>query len=119
VDEVDAEPPYAGQPLCDLLFAQVSQVEPDVCAQVAFEAPAFFHLRLDGARDDISRGQLHGCRRIALHEALTLVVEQIASFAAGALGYENIRSQKGCRMELHELHVPHGDAGLVSNPDAR
>ncbi|MGY3405715.1 hypothetical protein ACVWZV_001828 [Bradyrhizobium sp. GM5.1] len=68
---------------------------------------------LDGhrARDDVTRGQILGGGRIALHEALALGVDEIAAFAARAFGDETARTVDAGRVELHELHVLHRQTG--------
>ena len=44
-------------------------------------------------------------RRVALHEALACRVDEIAPFAASALGDQAARAVDAGRVELHELHV--------------
>src|SRR6185436_7799754 len=49
--------------------------------------------------------------RIALHEALALGIDEIAAFAAGALGDEAARTIDAGRMELDEFHVLQRETG--------
>ena len=76
VDRVDAgeghrELARARQPLDDPLGAEVAHVE----QHVAVDAAALVDLRLLGARDDVARGELQRVRRVALHEALAVLVD--------------------------------------------
>src|SRR5690242_14826849 len=60
---------------------------------------------------DVARGEvLHG-RRVALHEALAVLVEEITALAAHALGDEHAGARDAGRVELPELHVLERDAG--------
>src|SRR4030067_87102 len=92
--EVDADLPDAGKPLGDLLAAQVAQVETDVTARKAL---ALGDLGLYRTSDEVARGQLHHLGGVALHEALTIPIEQMAPFAPGAFGDKNIGSKEGGR----------------------
>ena len=74
-DKIDADLPDAAEPLLDLLFPQVPQVELDVRAQGVLEPPALVDLGLDAPGDDVTGRQLHGRGRVALHEPLALVVD--------------------------------------------
>ena len=57
------------------------------------------------ARDDVARGELERVRRVLLHEALAVRVDEERAFAAAALGDEHARRVERRRVELHELHV--------------
>src|ERR1700733_95456 len=50
------------------------------------KAATFVDLSLLGARDHVARGEVQFVRGIALHEPLTLGVEQPGALAAGTLG---------------------------------
>ena len=63
------------------------------------------------ARDHVARGQVLGRRRIALHEALAFRIDQIAAFAARALGDQHAGAVDAGRVELDELHVLQRQAG--------
>ncbi len=94
----------AGQPLVDHLGSEVLEMQVDVVVLGA-DAAALADLDRHGATHHIARGQVLGVRGIALHEALTLGVGEIAALAARALGDEAAGAVDPGRMELHELHV--------------
>ena len=98
------------QALQDLLPAQVAQVQIDVIA--AADAAALVDLGLLGAGDDVARRQLHLGRRVGLHEALALVVDDVGALAAGGLGEEDAVLVEAGGVELHELHVLQRQARL-------
>src|SRR6476620_9080478 len=60
-------------------------VEVDALA-VDADATTFVDLGLLGAGDDIARGEFHLVRRVLLHEALAVGVEQVRALATSALG---------------------------------
>gem|GEM_PF-2040969 len=68
-------------------------------------AAAFADLHRHGAADHVTRSQILGIRRIALHEALAVGVGEITAFAAHAFGDQAARTVDAGRVELHELHV--------------
>ena len=75
----------ARQALLDHVDAEVIELEQDVVAVLARAAP-FLDLGGHGARDHVAaREVLHG-RRVALHEALAVLVQQVAALAAHAFG---------------------------------
>src|SRR6185312_11549844 len=57
------------------------------------------------ARHHVARRQVLRRWRIALHEALAVRIDQIATFTARALGDEATRAVDAGRMKLDELHV--------------
>src|SRR5690606_23281527 len=75
----------AGQLLVDVLRVEVGQVEVDVVVVLA-DAVAGADFHGHRAADHVARGQVLGVGRIALHEALALVVAQDAALAAHAFG---------------------------------
>ena len=75
------------------------------------DAAAFADFDGHRARDDVARGEVLGRRRIALHEAFALGVDQIAAFAARAFGDQAARAVDAGRVELDELHVLQRQAG--------
>ena len=114
--EVDGQVADAGQPLQDLLGAQVAEVQVDVA--LAVDAPAFVDLGLDGAGHDVARREFHELGRVLLHVALAQAVDQVAAFAAGALGHEDLGGEEPGGVELDELHVLERHAGLVGHGHA-
>lgn len=57
-------------------------------------------LEVHGARDDVPRGEVFGCGCVALHQALAVRVQEVAAFAAGAFGYEDLWALGVRRMSL-------------------
>ena len=111
-DRVDAgvrhrELARAGELVEDLLRPEVPQVEHDR----AVDAAARLDLGRLRAGDDVARGQLERVRRVALHEALAVLVDQVAALAPAALGDQDPRRVHRRRVELHELHVLQRQAG--------
>ena len=72
---------------------------------VLADAAAFADLHRHRAADHVARGEVLRRRRIALHEALALRIDEIAALAARALGDEAARAVDAGRVELHELHI--------------
>ena len=71
-------------------------------------------------REVMSRGASSiGRRRVAQHEALAVVVEQVAALAAAALGHEDVRGVEARGVELDELHVLERHAGVVGHAPRR
>ncbi|MNV95733.1 hypothetical protein D3C71_1906590 [compost metagenome] len=78
------------------------------------------HLVVDGAGDDVARGQL-GARVEALHEALAVGQLEQAAFAAHRLGDQEVlrlRVVQAGRVELVELQVADPAAGAPGHGDA-
>ena len=74
----------------------------------------------DGASDHIAWGKLEQ-RMVALHEALTAIVNEVGAFAAESFREQEARSarqRKGRGVELVELHVSQFGAGLCGECDA-
>ena len=86
------------------------EVQVDVVLLLA-DAAAFADFDRHRARDDVARGEVLGGGRIALHEALALGIDEIAAFAARALGDEAARAVDAGRVELDEFHVLQRQAG--------
>ena len=81
-------------------------------------ATAFLDLGGHGARDDVSAGEVLIVRRIALHEALAVLVQEIAALAAHALGDEHASARHPGRVELPELHVLQRQSGAGDHAEA-
>ena len=87
---------------------------------VAFLAAAatFLDLGGHGARHHVAAGEVLGVGRVALHEALAVLVQQVAALAAHALGDQDPRAVDAGGMELVELHVLQGNAGACRDSEA-
>src|SRR3954452_7881486 len=81
-------------------------------------AAALVDLGLLGARDDVARGELHLVRRVLLHEALAVRVEEVRALAARALGDEEAVLDERRRVVLDHLHVHQRRADPVGLRDA-
>ena len=104
------------QALVDPLGAEVRQIELNVVEPVGSrEAPAFQDFRHFRAGDDVARRKLHHLGRVLLHEALALVVAQVAALAAAALGHEDARGHQTRRVELEELRILQSQARAVGD----
>ena len=89
------------QPLHDAVAAQVAQVE-----QHAAVDPAALHdLRGLGAGHHVTGCQLELVGGVLAHEALPVLVQEVAALSAGTFRHEHaVRGERG-GVELHELHV--------------
>ena len=86
------------------------EVQVDVVLLLA-DAAALADFDRHRARDDVAGGEVLGGGRVTLHEALALGIDEIAAFAAGALGDEAARAIDAGRVELDEFHVLQRQAG--------
>jgi hypothetical protein len=93
-----------GQLLVQLLPRQVGQVEYDVVG-VRPAAAALADLLPDRAGDHVARSEVLDGRRVALHEALAVLVAEDAALASRALGQQDAELVDAGRVELEELHV--------------
>ena len=105
-----SSPASSGQTLCQPRRIEVIEVQEDVVFLLA-DATSLADLDGHGARNHVARGEVLGRRRVALHEALALGVDQIGAFAASALGDQHAGAVDAGRMELHEFHVLERQAG--------
>ena len=112
--EVAADEDDLAQRLVDPLLRDHGDVERDGAVG---EAAALVDLGLLGARDDVARGELHLVRRVRLHEALALGVEQVRALAAGALGDQKALARQRRRVVLDHLHVHQRRPGAVGHRD--
>ncbi len=115
--EADGDLADARQAVVDHFRAKVVELEQHVVF-VRTAAAAFVDLDRHGARHHVARGEvLHG-RRVALHEALTIGVEQIAALAANPLGDQHPGTRHAGGVELPELHVLERNAGAGTHAQA-
>src|SRR3990170_4205687 len=100
----------AGQAFFYDLRAQVIHLEQHVVLRGP-AAAALVHLGVYRAAHHVARGEIPGLRRVALHEAFAVAVDQVAALPAHALGdqYPDAGDARG--VELHELHVLQRGAG--------
>src|SRR5690554_1130147 len=78
----------AGQALVEYLFTEVVKLEIDVVT-VLTATPAFEDLHDHGACHHVTTGKVLGVGCITLHEALTILVDQITTFTTAALGHQH------------------------------
>ena len=116
--ELECEVADLGQALHDLVGAQVAHVEHHVALHALAKAAALLDLSLDGACDEVARAELHLLGCVALHEALALVVDEVAALAAAGLGQERAAARKSRGVELDHLGVLDGHARPHRRGDA-
>src|SRR5690606_23253969 len=104
VAELDGNFTDRGQTLHDGFGADVIQLEQDVIA-VGATAASFLDFLVHRTRDEIAWSQILERRSVALHEALAILVEQDAAFAANAFGDQHAGTGNTRGVELPELHV--------------
>jgi hypothetical protein len=104
VRELDRDLADRRQALVDHLGAEMVELQEHVVL-VRPAAPALLDLLVHRPRDDVARREVLEVRRVALHEALAVAVEEDPAFAADALGDQHAGAGDPGRMELPELHV--------------
>ena len=110
-DGIDAQKLHADfadqrQALVDPLRAQVGQIEMDIVEAIGRrKTPAFDDFRHLRTGYDIAGRQLHHLGCVLLHEALALVVAQIAAFAAAAFGHQDAGWHQSRGVELQKLRI--------------
>jgi hypothetical protein len=105
------------QPLHDDFGTEVVELQQHVVL-VRPAAAAFLDLLVHRPADDVARRQILEVRRVALHEALAVAVEQDPAFAAHALGDEHAGARDAGRVELPELHVLERNSRARRHPQA-
>ena len=116
--DIDAEFQEAGVDGREVGDDEVRRSVGDV--QVDTLAAQALHLVVDGARDDIARGQFLPWVE-ARHEALPIRQDEARTLTAQRLGDQvgaGLRVIEAGRVELHELHVRHPAAGTPGHGDA-
>ena len=81
-------------------------------------AAAFLDLGGHRARHHVAARQVLGVGRVALHEALAVLVDEEAALAAHAFGDQHARAVHAGRVELPELHVLQRNAGARRHAEA-
>ena len=74
-------------------------------------AAAFENFHHHGARNDVAACQVFGVGRVALHETLAILVDQVATFTTATFGDQRARTVNTGRVELPHFHVLHREAG--------
>ena len=87
--------------LSDNLFPQVATVQ----QHAAVDAASLVDLRLLRPGHHVPGRKLHHAGSVALHETLSLAVEQVCALSSGALRYEHAAALERRRMVLDHLHV--------------
>ena len=67
--------------------------------------------------NDVTTSQVLRVRRVTLHEALAMLVDQVATFTAATLGYQYTGTSDTGRVELPHLDVLHRYAGAQRHAD--
>ena len=112
--EVAADQDDLAERLVDALLRDDRDVQGDGAVR---EAAALVDLGLLGAGDDVARCELHLVRRVALHEALALGVQEVGALAARALGDQEALARERGRVVLDHLHVHERRADAVGHRD--
>ncbi len=108
----------------ELLGRQVGQVEVDMITIGPAAAPGA-DLGVDGPRHHVPGGEVLDGRRVALHEALAVLVAQDPALTASTLGEQDAHLPDARGVELVELHVlqrqpaPEDDAHPVTGQGVR
>ena len=78
---------------------------------ISADTAAFSNFDRHGPADNVTGGQVLRGWGIAFHKALAFRVGQVAAFAARSFGDQSARAVDAGRVELHELHILHRQAG--------
>src|SRR5690606_2628097 len=70
-----------------------------------------------GAGHDVTTGKVLGVGRVALHEALTVLVDQVTTFTTATFGNQYTSASDAGRVELPHLDVLHRHAGTQGHAD--
>ena len=105
------------QPLEDHVGAEVVELQQHVILERT-AAATLLDLLVHRAADDVARREILEVRRVALHEALAVAVEENPALAAHAFGDQHAGARDAGRMELPELHVLERDAGARRHAEA-
>ncbi len=108
--EFDRDLAYAGQALAYHVVAEMVQLEHHMIA-VRPATPPLVDLYRHRARHHVAAGQVFRVRRVFGHEALAVLVDQIAALASHPFGDQHARAIYTGGMELEELHVLQRNAG--------
>ena len=117
VGELERDLADRRQPLVDHLGPEMVELQQHVVL-VRAAAAAFLDLLVHRAADDVARREVLQVRRVALHEALAVAVQQDAALAAHAFGDQHAGAGDAGRVELPELHVLERHAGARRHAEA-
>src|SRR5690554_2587707 len=106
----------AGQTLVEHLFTEMIELEVDMVAILTATA-TLEDLHNHGARHYVTTSKVLGVRCITLHEALAVLVDQVATFTPTAFGHQHSSAVDAGGMELPHLHVLHGETGTQRHAD--
>jgi hypothetical protein len=81
-------------------------------------AATFENLEHHGTCNYVTARKIFGVRRIALHEALAILIDEVAALAATALGHQRAGAVYAGGVELPHLHVLHREARPQCHADA-
>ena len=109
VTELDRNFTDGRQTFVDDVGTQVIKLEQDVIA-IGTTPTAFLDFLIHRARNEVTRRQIFQGRRIALHEAFAIFVQQDTTFATNTFGDQNAGTGNTGGVELPELHVLQGNA---------
>ena len=107
----------AGQALHDFFRTEMLDLQMHVIAMLATALAGANFLR-DGACHHVARSQILGIRRIAGHELLAILVDQIAALPSHTFGNQAAHLRNAGRVELPELHVLQRQAGAQHHAEA-
>jgi len=109
VGELVADFENRWQALVDHIRTQMVEFEVNV-GTVWSATTTFLDFLIHTSRNKVAWCQILQGRRITLHEALAVLVEQDTALATHAFGNQHACTRDTCRMELPKLHVHHGNA---------
>ncbi len=93
------------------------QLEFDVVA-VGPAAASLQNLEHHGARDNVAPCQVLRVRRIALHEALAIFIDEVTALSSTPLGNQRPGPVDASRVKLPHLHILSRDAGAQRHTHA-
>lgn len=96
---------------------EVGELEVEVVF-IGADATTFADFEGHGAGDDVAGGEVLGGWGVAFHEAFAFGVEEVAAFAAGALGDEAAGAVDAGWVELDEFEVLVREAGASDHGHA-
>src|SRR5690606_23510109 len=105
-----------GQARVQHFLAEVLKLEVDVVA-VGTAAAAFDDFANHRTRDNVATGKVLGVRRVAFHETLAILINEVTAFTAAAFGDEYTSTGDTCRVELPHFNILYRHAGAQTHAD--